>query len=544
MILNLKNVKENVLKLLNNNYYFITALLMPFSFPTFEDKIFSYFYIIAWISLVPVFLYMRRIPLKEVYAKSFILGMIANYFTYGWMGSFGNAVPNGDIILLVFFIPVITIYWSVTIFIAEYFSRKCERLRIIIYPSVWILFDFQKTIGLFAFPWTFFGYSQYPFDSFIQLSSITGIQGITFLVVFGNYLLSDIIHNRHVILARMKNYKIHHIVVISIAFTLFMVIVITYGNLRIANSSKIESPGKKIKIAMIQSCISPWDYWRKNRFKYLSTLTQLTNMSLEENPDFIVWSESATIERLSLHSQFDPDELFYKKLTQYIAAINKPLLTGEIGVSINPVTYKTKYHNSAVLFNSDGEVVDSYNKIHIVPIGEWFPYEKLFPFVTDLIVKMGASNFTPGRKPLLFNVKGVNFGTVICYESLFYRLNSKYKKMGADYLINITNDGWTHFYQGHLQHYSAAKFRAVENGLWFVRCGNTGYTSIVNPYGIEKSSIPILTKGYLVYEIDTSMNTDTVYTKYGDIIVVIAAIFIAILMINNVYMRFWRKNEI
>ncbi|HNX23791.1 MAG TPA: nitrilase-related carbon-nitrogen hydrolase [Spirochaetota bacterium] len=102
--------------------------------------------------------------------------------------------------------------------------------------------------------------------------------------------------------------------------------------------------------------------------------------------------------------------------------------------------------------------------------------------------------------------------------------------MGADFLVNITNDGWTDTYNGHYQHYSASIFRAVENGIWVVRAGNTGVTSIIDPKGRVTATLPILKKSFLTGEIDTSQNVETFYSKHGDLILFAALIFITIIV--------------
>ena len=187
--------------------------------------------------------------------------------------------------------------------------------------------------------------------------------------------------------------------------------------------------------------------------------------------------------------------------------------------------------NNAVLIAEDGRVMDTYPKINLVPFGEWFPYEKWFPHVKKVISGMGGSDFVPGDRPVVFETSGHRFGTLICYEGIFYRLCRRYKQLGADFLVNITNDGWTDTYSGHMQHFSASVFRAVENGLWVVRAGNTGYTAAIDPYGRIRSSIPILKPGWCVADLDFSLNRDTVYFHLGDLLVWADLLFLLVLCV-------------
>ena len=212
-----------------------------------------------------------------------------------------------------------------------------------------------------------------------------------------------------------------------------------------------------------------------------------------------------------------------------------PLLTGEIGVledSMNNMYYP---QNNAVLINGTGEVVTTYPKVNLVPFGEWFPYKRWLPFINDLVVEFGGSNFVPGDGPVLFEIKGKKFGVMICYEGLFYRLCRKYKEIGADFLVNITNDGWTDYYSGHMQFFAPAKFRAIENGCWYIRAGNTGYSAIIDPYGRVTKSIPILKPGYLTGKVDLGLNHETFYSKWGDLILYAAGIFISLVIPTTMY---------
>jgi apolipoprotein N-acyltransferase len=108
------------------------------------------------------------------------------------------------------------------------------------------------------------------------------------------------------------------------------------------------------------------------------------------------------------------------------------------------------YTNSAILIEKDATVSQFYSKIHLAPIGEWFPYERWLPGLKNYLESMGASSFTPGREPFQFDVNGFKFPTLICYEGMFPRLCTHYTREGADFLVNITNDGWSNFYSGHI----------------------------------------------------------------------------------------------
>jgi apolipoprotein N-acyltransferase len=514
-----------------NNYYLLTSLLMFLSFPSYDVWFLKAFPFFAWIALAPVFLYVQEKSPREVYISSFLAGLLGNFLAYEWIGNFGAAVPGGYAVILGFLMPSLSVFFALKIFAAEMISRRFERLRPLVFPSVWVFVDWIQTIGFLAYPLPNWGYSQYPFTPFIQLASFTGIMGITFIIVLVNYLVAGLVRERGLRMGPVRDLlrlKEAHRLAAALAF---VAAVTVYG----AAALFIHEETKKsdLRVAMVQSCISPWENWSVNRFSYLAELKRYTGQAMGDRPDFIVWSESATLETISydweqgMLNEFDHEVLAQAR--QY----ERPLLTGEIGVAEDESSslFQRSPQNNAVLINKDGEVVGSYAKIHLVPFGEWFPYEKWLGFVKRITESMGGSSFVPGEKPGVFEVNGRKFGVLICYEGIFHRLCRKYRNLGVDYFINITNDGWTDTFRGHMQHFSASKFRAVENGIWYLRAGNTGYTAFIDPYGRIRKSIPILKKGYCVGDIDFSLNHRTLYSLTGDVFLYAAMMFVLVLAV-------------
>ena len=517
-----------------NHYYLLTALLIFLSFPSYDITLLKFFPAVAWFSLVPVFCFNSGRSMRDVFFTSFIAGLAGNLLAYGWIGNFGAKVPGGYIVVLAFLIPSLTAFFVIKIIISEFLSRKFPSYKIFIYPSVWIIIDYIQSIGFLAFPWTYIGYSQYPFTSFIQMASITGILGVNFVIIMFNIIFSEFIISFEKGLSGFRDILSNRYFRQLGAVILLVAIITVSGFIRLSDNGR-ETDGKVLKVALVQSCISPWENWSVNRYRYLADLIRYTNESLRTNPDFIIWSESATLELISFRAMTGEKDGFDEQLLKYIKENGKPLLTGEIGLTVKKGLRSLRYYpqNNAVLISGNGEVVQTYPKIYLVPFGEWFPYEKWLVPVKKIVESFGGSEFVPGKKPELFTINGLKFGSLICYEGIFFRLCREYRNMGADFLVNITNDGWTDTYNGHYQHYSASLFRAVENGIWLVRAGNTGVTSIIDPKGRVTASFPILKKGFLTGEIDTSQNVETFYSKRGDLILYGSLLFIMVLVLRT-----------
>ncbi len=517
-------------KFLQKNYYLLTALFLFLSFPGYDIFILKMFPLFAFFFLTPLLCFISGLRMKDLFRITFITGLLGHFFTYRWIGNFGAHVAGGDIVILSFLIPALSAFFTLKVFIAELLSRRMEPMRAVIYPSVWIIIDFTQSIGFLAFPWTYQGYSLYPLTPFIQIASVTGILGVNFLLIMFNASLADLL-----LMLKGRKYTgadlLRRRELRSFIAVFFMFAAVTVFGLLSLHSSPEGKGEKSLRVAAVQSCISPWENWTGNKYNYLAELIHHTSQSLVTDPEFIIWSESATLETISFRYQKGKPDPFDQKIFDFAARAGVPILTGEIGVLEQSYPTFSRYYpqNNAVLINSYGEVVQTYPKINLVPFGEWFPYEKWLPDIKKLAVSFGGSDFIPGGEPELFEVKGLRFGALICYEGIFFRLCRQYGLMGADFLVNITNDGWTDTYNGHYQHFAGSVFRAVENGIPVIRAGNTGVTAIIDSKGRITSSIPILKKGFMAGEVHISSNHSTFYSRHGDWILAAAVIFLSLI---------------
>jgi len=515
---------KKYIELANKHYYLATAILMFLSGITAATLALPPLALLAWVSLVPLLIFIQGKSLREVYFYTFITGLLGNYLQYRWIGDFGANVAGGNIVIVGFVIPSLTVFFATKILVAEWLSRRFESFRILLYPSVWIMVDWIQSLGHLAFPWTYLAYSQYTFTSFIQSVSVFGVMGITFIMVAFNTSVGELMQyyrdeqpDKRLL---FRSFPFRHVVVILLAIVLLW----SWGFARMASSRDYGKPEQRV--AMVQSCISPWENWNLNKFMYLKTLEKLTKKAMEHDPDVIIWSESATLESISFDYFNGRPGAFEKQVLDLAAELGKPLLTGEIGIIVDNLAQRYYPQNNMVHINGEGEVVSTYPKNHLVPMGEWFPYEKWFPFVQRIIYAFGGSAFVPGDMPMTFNVNGYKTGNLVCYENIFYRMCRTYGRRGVDCFVNITNLGWTDNPTGHMQHFAFSVFRAIENGRWFYSAGNTGFTAFIDPYGRIVSSIPLMKQMYCIGNIDFSLNHDTPYLVIGDMLLYAAILLV------------------
>ncbi len=522
-------------KTVKRHYYLLTSMLMYITGITVVTLTLPFLAVLAWVSLVPLMLYVKEKPLKEVYFYAFIAGLVGNYLQYRWIGDFGANVAGGNIVIVGFVIPSLTVFFATKFLVAELLARKFESFRVIIYPSVWIIIDWVQSLGHLAFPWAYIGYSQYTFTPFVQSASVLGILGINFIMVTANTAMAEFIllahDKKNDVPLLLRSVPFRRIMVL-----LLMVVIMTaWGVFRMNSHQAGEGPRQKV--AMVQSCISPWENWNMNRFMYLRALETLTRDAMKYEPDLVVWSESATLENLSFNYFNGQLDTFEKKVVNLADELDVSLLTGEIGIIEDHTAMRYYPQNNLVYINREGEVVATYPKNHLVPFGEWFPYQRWFPFVQRIIYAFGGSAFVPGDNPMMFNVNGYMSGNLVCYENIFYRMCRRYARAGTDFFVNITNLGWTDSATGHMQHFAFSIFRAIENGTWFYSAGNTGFTAFIDPYGRITSSIPLMKKGYCTGDVNFSLNHETVYLVIGDIILYLAIMLIGSLGIIIVIFR-------
>jgi apolipoprotein N-acyltransferase len=170
--------------------------------------------------------------------------------------------------------------------------------------------------------------------------------------------------------------------------------------------------------------------------------------------------------------------------------------------------------NSAFLVSADGQILDRYDKIHLVPFGEYIPLRTILKFLDKLVV--GIGDFLPGNAPEVMQGPGGRFGVVICFEVIFPDLVRRFVDLGADYMVTITNDAWFGRSSAPYQHFSMVVFRAVENRVYFARAANTGISGFIDPFGRVLQKSGIFTEEAVTGEIRTG-GPRTFYTAYGDL---------------------------
>lgn len=477
-------------------------LVLPFSLLNLQ--------VIAWFALVPLLLCICRHSrisgsrTRSVFAAGYVSGVIWNIGSLFWVKVFDPvALP-----LVVFILALYPALFCLGL--SSLIKNRNDTAIIWAAPLLWTSLEYIRSLGFFGFPWNSLGYSQYRQIPVIQMAEFTGVFGVSFLIVLVNSGIAWCLLNNRKLLSRLK---------ILAAISVVMGLCILWGasaarvylqGKSIPPQSPFNSPFNKggIRVALIQPNVSAaQSRWDENFPGIMERLSGLSAAAACAGPDLIIWPETAVGE--------DPETVFIanswlrKQLCQITDQTGAYLLTGA-------VHYRNgKDHNSAFLISPDCKLIDRYDKIHLVPAGEYFPFWRHTRFMRFML--RNAGNFTPGERLTVFEIPGKGkFGTLICFEGIFGDLTRRFVKHGADFLVNITNDVWSKSRLSHYQHASMATFRAVENRVYFVRVGNSGVSRIINPCGGIEKNLDAYTSGFLVGEISAPTGM-TFYTSYGDV---------------------------
>lgn len=491
-----------------------SGILLFLSFPKYE------FHYLIWISIVPLLCALRGKSFSEAFLTGLIAGLVYNIGVIYWVsfvivhyGYLPLYVGISTMVLLALYLSLYVSIFSVTV---VYFSRRGIR-EIYSAPIVWAILEYIKSYLLTGFPWENLAYSQYGIKLLIQIADITGIYGITFLIVFINCILYDLL------VIRTKG-KILKEVVLGI---IVVVLVTGYGIYRIENVQSSLKDIEPINISLIQGNIDQSVKWDS---QYQSdTLRIYRELSIEASksePNLIVWPETA------VPFYFQNIDKKHRDILDIAKNAGSYLLFGSPSYIRKNERYSFK--NSAYMVSPEGDVIGSYDKMHLVPFGEYVPLKKILFFVEKLVI--GAGDFIPGEGIIPLSMDGRKIGVLVCYEGIFPEISAEYRKKGAMLLVNITNDAWYGRTSAPYQHLTMAAFRAIENRLYLVRAANTGISAIVDPTGEIISRTGLFERSVLNGRVKL-LSCGTFYETYGDVFMYMCIASILVLFLFSLKRR-------
>jgi apolipoprotein N-acyltransferase len=468
--------------------------------------------IMAWVALIPLFFALKDVQRRDSLIVGFVAGLTFNIGIMYWITfvvvHYGHLPYSIGVFLMVLVAAYLSIYIALFAAGVVYLSGKGIP-RIIAAPVLWTCLEYGKSHLFTGFPWENLAHSQYLNSYLIQAADITGTYGITFVIILVNVIIYDVINERFRGKRVMGEVALGCIVMIG---------VYGYGYIRMGQIGVDSQAAETMNVAVIQGNIDQSVKW--NPEFQADTINAYKSLSLEQKPSplgLTVWPETAA------PFFFQDANKMQSEIVDVATTSGDWLLFGSPSYQRNCDGDPTcvSFLNTAFLLSPHGKIVGRYDKVHLVPYGEYVPLRKIFPFINKLVVGVGDFRSGEGYYPLTMD--GHKIGVLICYEGIFSEASRAYKKMGADLLVNITNDAWFGRTSAPYQHLSMTVFRAVENRLYIVRSANTGISAIIDPLGKIVAHTELFERTTLRNTIKF-INNKTFYAAYGDIFTLICAI--------------------
>jgi len=358
-------------------------------------------------------------------------------------------------------------------------------------PALWVVGEWLRGWLMGGFPWGLLGYSQASQLPVIQIAELGGVYAVSFLIVAVNAALAGLLA-----LGPRRAWPG------AAAATLLLVATLAFGLHAIGRTSA--GSAGSVEVAVIQPSIEQTIKWDPARHaQILDIYEQLTREAARTRPAVVLWPETAT----TIFLRGDP--VLLERLRRLSEEVGTPILVGSIDRRDRP---REQFLNSAFLLTGQG-ITAKYDKIHLVPFGEYVPLAGLLGWVKGLAEFI--SEFGTGDTETVFPLPGAPFGTVICYEVIFPELFRGFVVRGAAFMANITNDAWFGETSGPWQHLGTLPLRAVEHRVAIARAANTGVSAFVEPTGRIGPMRPLLERGILHRRIPLRDRT-TLYTRLGD----------------------------
>jgi apolipoprotein N-acyltransferase len=473
----------------------ISGVLLTAGFPRLELPWLS------WVALIPLFIAVRGKNWKQALILGFACGM-AHYLTAVYwivhaVSNFGGLPFVVAVLLLVLLCSYLALYTSVFSLAANRWASR-PRLWTLGLPVVWVALELVRAHALTGFPWANLGYTQTPFAPLMQTADISGVYGVSWLVVFGNTCLASYL-NRN---------RLHRVAAV---FVVCLVGAVLYGNWRIGVVEDLQKDATPFEVGVVQGNIEQSLKW--DPAFQLETLDRYRRLSLDATghnptPRLLVWPET------SAPFIYGNDKALTRILQGIFAEIGVPVLFGSPAVEWRGADPNPRFFNRSYLVDGRGALLGSYAKQHLVPFGEYVPLRKVLFFAERLVESVG--DFVPGDDPSPLKLDGQKLGILICYEDIFADLGRAAVNHGANMLINITNDAWYGVSSAPYQHAEMAAWRAVEFRVPMIRAANTGISAIIDAAGRICGSIPLNEEGFLVCSVKPIALT-TFYARWGDI---------------------------
>ncbi len=501
----------------------LSGVLQVLIFPNFS------FYFLSWFALAPLIYAILQCRDQDAMIvlddggkffapatawQGFLLGYVCGVIWYlgncSWifhvMHFYGGVGTALSVVLLVMFALYLGLYHGLFGLLLALIAarRNGFSLRALVFtPFIWVAVELARTY-ITGFPWDLLGTSQVDNVSLSRIATVTGVYGISFEIALVNTAVAA------AFLVPRARRKVMLTAALAAAVILQAGVFVKLRSLPTSHGATLVQSN----VPILESDAWSLDYFEQT----LASLQALSIRPQDEQPGgvgLIVWPESP--------APFWVTDLQLRRTLANVArATDSYVIAGSIGIDhAGDPNRRPDIYNSAAVIAPTGAWTARYDKIHLVPFGEFVPFERLFSFAGGLTRQVGT--FARGKARFPLDIGDSRAGVFICYESIFPNEVRQFAKNGADLFVNVSNDGWYGEGGAPRQHLNMARMRAVENHRWLLRDTNNGVTAVIDPFGRIVAEAPRNQRTQLQAAYSLELST-TFYTRHGDWFALLCAI--------------------
>lgn len=488
----------------------LSGVLSIFLFPPFNSAS------LAWVCFVPLLLAVPGLGAGGSFRWSLLAGFLGGLGTLYWIYPtcrWGGVPWPAAVLALAALAFFLGIYWGLFGWAVHRFSRAPLWQQPFFFAMSWVVVEWLRSCVLGGFPWLTLACSQWQVPKHLPLAQWGGAYAVSFLIVLFNATLTTALLSW----ARKPRFLWGPLPGIA------ALIGLTFCSVWLWRQP-LTSSSDPVSVAIVQGNIDQYKKWDRTYVEeIMSAYSGLTREAASRKPDLIVWPETAV-------PGWIPNE---PEPTQWVSNLARQSATSLL---VGAVTRELSAdYNAAFLAGPDGNWLDRYRKMHLVPFGEYVPFRRILSPFVGVLNDLGTFNAGPSAN--ILQTSRARVGVTICFEGLFPHLVRRFTLNGAQVLVNITNDGWYRDTAAPEQHFSASVLRAVENRRWMVRAANTGYSGFISPRGEIVSRTDLLKSAILQGKL-VPIESRTFYVRHGDLFVVFSALFLIFGLAN-----FFFKNK-
>lgn len=457
---------------------------------------------LVWVACLPL---LMALVFEKRWLQGFWLGYVGGaaflsgscYWFVTVMQGYGNLNPVVAVGVLVLFVIVFSTFYGVFGLLETVVARRSIGAALILSPFLWVAAELARTYLVTGFPWNLLGYAVRP-TGLQQVASVTAVYGLSFVAVSTSALFAW---------ALLQPGRRAWVALMAWA------VLLVAANWLLQPPRPQPEPNTAVlvqpNIPLGEAAMDAWVPWTNPA--PLESLVEDSVEAVRESgatpavPPLLVWPES------SAPFLYGRDPVFRGALQSMAKKAHAYVVSGTVTFAGQG---NSQPQNAAVLLSPDGQLLLLYDKIHLVPFGEYVPWWAFPGKVGKVTAQVG--DFVPGKSVEVARTPEGVIGIFICYEAIFPQLVRKFAAKGASVLVNISDDGWYGDTAAPFQHFEMARFRAIENGRFVLRGTNNGITAIIDPYGRIRKQISRNQRGILTGHF-RYLSEKTFYTEYGDV---------------------------